>query len=198
MANTTLPFLITKFNTWLDEAKNCPQIVEPTAMCLATVSVDMQPLARMLLLKQVNEQGFYFFTNQNSQKGQDLQQNKKVSLCFYWGFLKKQVRIVGSVKAASKQESDDYFASRPYQSQIGAWASAQSQPMQNWQEFENKIQYFSEKFNQKPVPRPDFWSGFIVVPTQIEFWQEQDFRLHHRFLYTKQPNDSWQEQQLYP
>ena len=198
MSKTTLASLIDKFNTWLYEAKNCPQIIEPTAMCLATVSADTKPLARMVLLKQVNEQGFYFFTNQNSQKGQDLQQNNKVALCFYWGFLKKQVRIVGFVKQASKQESDDYFASRPHQSQIGAWASTQSQPMQNWQEFENKIQYFSEKFSQQPVPRPDFWCGFIVVPTQIEFWQEQDFRLHHRFLYTKQPDDSWQEQQLYP
>jgi pyridoxamine 5'-phosphate oxidase len=198
MVNTNLASLINKFNIWLDEAKNCPQISEPTAMCLATVSSNMQPSARMVLLKQVNEQGFYFFTNQNSQKGQDLEHNKKVALCFYWEQLKKQVRIAGFVKQASNTESDIYFASRPYQSQIGAWASTQSKPMQNWQEFENKIQYFSEKFHQKPVPRPNFWSGFIVIPTQIEFWQEQDFRLHHRFLYTKQSDDSWQEQQLYP
>jgi pyridoxamine 5'-phosphate oxidase len=198
MVNTNLASLINKFNIWLDEAKNCPQISEPTAMCLATISTDMQPLARMVLLKQVNEQGFYFFTNQNSQKGQDLQNNKKVALCFYWEQIKKQIRIAGFVKQATSQESDTYFASRPYQSKIGAWASAQSKPMQNWQEFEKKIQYFSDKFHQQPVPRPNFWSGFIVVPTQIEFWQEQDFRLHHRFLYTKQSNDSWQGQQLYP
>ncbi len=198
MSTTHFSSLVAKFNIWLDEAKQNQQITEPTAMCLATVSANMQPSARMVLLKQVNEQGFYFFTNQNSQKGCELQQNKQVSLCFYWGPIKKQIRISGAIKQATSQESDAYFASRPYQSQIGAWASQQSRPMQNWQEFEERMRYFSQKFSQGSVPRPDFWCGFIVVPTQIEFWQEQDFRLHHRFLYTKQTNDSWQEQQLYP
>jgi pyridoxamine 5'-phosphate oxidase len=198
MSITTFSSLITKFNTWFIEAKQNPQIVEPTAMCLATVSENMQPSARMVLLKQVNENGFYFFTNQNSKKGIELQQNKNVALCFYWGPIKKQIRISGIIKQATNQESDTYFASRPYQSKIGAWASKQSQPMQNWQEFENKMQHFSQKFNLQSVPRPDFWCGFIVVPNQIEFWQEQDFRLHHRFLYTKQPDNSWQQQQLYP
>jgi pyridoxamine 5'-phosphate oxidase len=191
-------FLLTKFNSWLDEAKQHPQVVEPTAMCLATVNIHGQPSARMVLLKKVNEQGFYFFTNDTSRKGQEIQQNRQASICFYWAQLKKQIRITGNVIDASVSESDEYFASRPRQSQIGAWASHQSTTMNNWQDFADNMVEFEHKFTNQQVPRPPFWRGFIVVPQTIEFWQEQDFRLHHRFLYTKQADSTWQVQQLYP
>ena len=132
-----VPFI--KFDQWLKEAQSNANIVEPTAMCLTTVNGDGLPSSRMILLKKYDERGFCFFTNLTSRKAQQLQENKNVALCFYWGVLGLQVRVEGSVQPVSNQEADDYFASRRRGSQIGAWASKQSSQMQEWQEFEDRI-----------------------------------------------------------
>lgn len=191
-----VPFV--KFDQWLKEAQSNANIVEPTAMCLTTVSGDGFPSSRMILLKKYDERGFCFFTNLTSRKAQQLEENKNVALCFYWGVLGLQVRIEGSVQPVSNQEADDYFASRRRGSQIGAWASKQSSVMQDWQEFEDRIAEFSAKYEGKEVPRPDFWSGFRVVPKRIEFWTEGEFRIHRREVYLKDGDDSWVVNKIYP
>jgi pyridoxamine 5'-phosphate oxidase len=189
------PFYI--FNIWIQEAKNNPNIVEPTAMCLSTVDINNCPQSRMVLLKKYNETGFYFYTNLNSKKAHELKNNKNVALCFYWGALRKQVRITGNVEDVDIAEAQEYFASRNRQSQIGAWSSKQSQPMKNWEEFTNRIDEFTNKFSNKPVPKPDFWSGFRVIPNSIEFWIEGDNRIHQRYYFLKN-NNNWNLTQLYP
>ena len=151
----------------------------------------------MVLLKKFDERGFCFFTNLTSRKSQQLQQNQNVALCFYWAALGLQIRIEGAVEKVSSQEADDYFSSRRRESQIGAWASKQSQEMENWQEFEDRITEIEKKFNSQKVPRPEFWSGFRVVPNLIEFWQEGDFRIHRREVYEKS-GDGWKVKKIYP
>lgn len=200
-----------KFSQWFREACENKNIVEPTAMCLATVDKNGVPSARMILLKKFDERGFCFFTNLSSKKGQDLASNQNVALCFYWGLLGRQVRIEGKVEAVSKAEADDYFASRRRESRIGAWASKQSSEMQNWQEFEERIAEIEKKFDSVDVPRPEFWSGFRVVPQKIEFWQEGEFRIHTREVFERiagevgkmNENDGdysgcWAVKQIYP
>ena len=200
-----------KFETWFAEACANKNIIEPTAMCLATANSSGAPSARMVLLKNFDERGFCFFTNLTSRKATELSQNQQVALCFYWGILGKQVRIEGKVEAVSKAEADDYFASRRRESRIGAWASKQSQPMQNWQEFESRIAEIEKKFEGTDVPRPDFWSGFRVVPQKIEFWQEGEFRIHTREVFERVAGEigkmketgrdyscSWAVKQIYP
>jgi len=186
-----------KFDEWFKKACANPQIIEPTAMCLATVDEQNFPSARMVLLKKFDERGFCFFTNLTSRKGAQLQQNQNVALCFYWAVLGLQIRIEGAVEKVSNQEADDYFASRRRESRIGAWASKQSQEMANWQEFEDRIAEFEKKFADNEVPRPEFWSGFRVVPRRIEFWQEGDFRIHRREVYEKAA-EGWAVKKIYP
>lgn len=190
------PFL--KFSEWLDLAKSNKNIVEPTAMCLSTVSEDNCPSSRMVLLKKFDETGFCFFTNLTSRKGKELSINENVALCFYWGILGKQVRIEGKIEKVSLKEADDYFSSRRRESQIGAWASKQSCEMENWQEFTLRIEEIKRDFENQNVPRPPFWSGFRVVPKLIEFWQEGDFRIHKREVYLKNDDDSWNLKLIYP
>ena len=185
------------FKEWFNQAIKDERIVEPTAMCLSTINSDKKPSSRMVLLKKFDNKGFYFFTNLESRKGQELKINKFVALCFYWGAIKKQIRIEGVVEKISNQEADEYFLSRPYESKVGAWASKQSQKMNDWQEFMDRIQDIKIKFKDKNLPRPDFWSGFRVVPSAIEFWEEGEFRIHQRYLYEKTNND-WIVNQLYP
>jgi len=151
----------------------------------------------MVLLKKFDEKGFCFFTNLTSRKGRELNNNQNVALCFYWGILGMQIRIEGKVENVTNKEADDYFASRRRGSQIGAWASKQSCEMENWQEFENRINEIEENFFNQEVSRPPFWSGFRVIPKKIEFWQEGDFRIHKRELYTKQIK-GWKLSKLYP
>ena len=193
--NHKIPFEI--FEKWFNEATNNSKIVEPSAMCLATSSLDNKPSSRMVLLKKFDERGFCFYTNLTSRKGQELKQNPNVALCFYWGIFGRQVRIEGEIEPVSTAEADEYFASRRRESRIGAWASKQSQKMKNWQEFENRIKEMSEQFENQEVARPVFWSGFRVKPRAIEFWEEGDFRIHHRHLYEK-TLDGWNVSEIYP
>lgn len=188
-----------RFNLWLQEASSNPAIIEPTAMCLSTADKEGSPSSRMVLLKKINQNGFYFFTNLTSRKAGELAENTKVALCFYWAILGKQIRIEGRVKPASNQEADEYFASRRHGSQIGAWASKQSSEMSEWKEFEDRINEFTKKFEGQEVPRPPFWSGFAVQPNRIEFWQEGEFRIHKREVYKLiQNNEGWVKDLLYP
>jgi pyridoxamine 5'-phosphate oxidase len=198
--NLAIPF--EKFSEWFAKAKNDSRIIEPTAMCIATSNQENQPSARMVLMKHFDHNGFCFFTNFNSNKAQQLKENNKIAACFYWGILSLQIRIEGEVEEVSKKEADDYFASRHPNSQIGAWASLQSSEMNEWSEFENRIEEYRKKFshlqnaNQK-IPRPENWSGFRIVPNKIEFWQEGEFRIHKREVYQKF-EDGWQIKKLYP
>lgn len=186
-----------KFSQWFETASATKEIIEPTAMCLATVDKNNSPSARMILLKKFDERGFCFFTNLTSRKGEELQNNQNVALCFYWGFLGKQIRIEGKVEPVSKQEADEYFASRRRDSRIGAWASKQSQEMKEWSEFEERILKVTKKFEGQEVIRPEFWSGFRVVPKAIEFWQEGEFRIHKREVYERF-EDGWKVKKIYP
>ena len=203
MTNNQKPF--EKFSNWFEQAQNIPNIIEPTAMCIASVDENNRPSARMILLKKFDERGFCFFTNFNGRKASEILNNQNVALCFYWGALGKQVRIEGFAQEVSKEEADDYFASRRRGSQIGAWASKQSSKLENFSELEKRIEEFSKKFEGSEVPRPDFWSGFRVVPRRIEFWEEGEFRIHTREVYERprqEAEDSeekvWQVFNLYP
>ncbi len=188
-----------KFSKWFNQACAEPKIIEPTAMCLSTVDEKNFPSSRMVLLKKFDERGFCFFTNLTSSKARQLEQNQNVALCFYWAILGLQVRIEGVVEKVSNQEADDYFASRRRESRIGAWASKQSQPMESWQEFEERIAEVEKKFAGKEVTRPEFWSGFRVIPKKIEFWQEGDFRIHKREVFQRKIDENfWQETKIYP
>lgn len=205
IVNFQQPF--TLFSKYLAEACQNKNIVEPTAMCLSSSDSHNKISSRMVLLKKHNSNGFYFFTNLTSRKAQEILNRPKVALCFYWGALAMQIRIVGNAELASSQESDEYFASRPRQSQIGAWASKQSQSMESGAEFELRIAKYQEEFaNSTTIPRPDFWGGFLVRPEEIEFWHEGEFRLHNRLHYqilrednsdTKE-NLGWKVTKLYP
>jgi pyridoxamine 5'-phosphate oxidase len=186
-----------KFSQWFEKASAEKSIVEPTAMCLATVDENNCPSSRMILLKKFDERGFCFFTNLTSRKGKELTQNQNVALCFYWGILGLQIRIEGAVEKVSSQEADDYFASRRRESRIGAWASKQSSEMKDWSEFEERIVKITKDFEGQDVPRPSFWSGFRVVPKKIEFWEEGDFRIHRREVFEKDVA-GWVVKKIYP
>ena len=187
---------IALFKAWLAEAeKSEPSLA--TAMTLATASAAGLPSARMVLLKDVDEQGFTFYTNLESRKAADLQSNPKAALCFHWKSLKRQVRVEGGVQQVEDHDADMYFESRARGAQIGAWASKQSTPLSGRFELERRVAKFAAKFHIGPVPRPEFWSGYCVVPQRIEFWQEQAFRLHDRIAYERHDNH-WASEKLYP
>jgi len=197
MAIPNEPDPIGLFNAWLAEAEAHDAIKEPTAMTLATVDEHNAPAARTVLLKRVSDDGFAFFTNLNSAKGRQLAVNPNAALCFYWMPLDKQIRVTGQVEPVSDEEADAYFATRPKQSQIGAWASKQSQPLTERLEFEKRIAAIGAKYALGAVPRPDFWSGFNLRPKQIEFWLKMPYRLHDRVLYTREKG-AWLRTRLYP
>lgn len=186
-----------KFQEWFEKAKSHKEIVEPTAMCLSTVDAKSRPSSRMVLLKKYDENGFCFFTNLTSRKGKELAENKNVALCFYWGVMAMQIRIEGEVEPVTLKEADDYFASRRRGSQIGAWASKQSNEMSCWSDFENRLDEISKDFADQEIPRPPFWSGFRVKPEIIEFWQEGEFRIHRREVYERAAS-GWRILNLYP
>jgi len=186
-----------KFLQWNEKACKNEAIVEPTAMCLSTVGENGCPSSRMILLKNFDERGFCFFTNLTSRKAEQLAHNQNVALCFYWGVLGFQIRIEGAVEKVSAKEADDYFASRRRGSQIGAWASKQSSEMKSWDEFQERISQVTKDFDGQEVSRPPFWSGFRVVPKRIEFWEEGEFRLHHREVYERS-GDGWNVSKVYP
>ncbi len=188
-----------KFQEWFNKAQSNSAIIEPTAMCLATIDEENRPSSRMILLKSFDERGFCFFTNLTSRKGKEILHNPNVALCFYWGVLGYQIRIEGEVEKVSAKEADDYFASRRRGSQIGAWASKQSCEMKSWEEFQERISTVTQDFAGQDVPRPPFWSGFRVVPRRIEFWEEGEFRIHRREIFERQNEvRAWEVKKLYP
>lgn len=185
------------FHTWLAEADASEAIHEPTAMVLSTVDADLMPDSRVVLLKQADDEGFVFYTNLRSTKARDLETNRGAALCFYWMPLDKQIRVRGRVDPVSEAEADAYFAQRPKQSQIGAWASRQSEPYTERLEFERRIAKYGAKYAIGKVPRPEFWSGYRLRPQQIEFWLKQPYRLHDRLRYNRR-GDGWARERLYP
>ncbi len=172
-------------------------ILEPTAMALATVDGEGRPSVRMVLLKGFDERGFTFFTNLESRKARELAVRPFAALCFHWQPLEVQVRIEGSVEPVSAAEADEYFASRPRGSQVGAWSSMQSQPLPDRAELEARIRETEERYVDTPIPRPPFWSGYRVVPDRIEIWYGRPSRLHDRELYAR-VGDGWELARLYP
>ena len=188
---------ISQFQLWLKEASVSPMVVEANAMVLATNSED-QPTTRTVLLKDVTEAGFTFFTNYNSAKSKSIEGNSKVSLLFPWYPMERQVKILGSASRISGADSDAYFATRPWSSQIGAWASDQSAPLSSREELEKRWAEFATKYPEgSQVPRPPHWGGFLVIPTMIEFWQGRYSRLHDRIRYTRDAS-TWKLERFYP
>ena len=188
---------IVLFKKWFAVAEKS-EINDPNALSLATSSSDGMPSVRMVLLKGLSEKGFVFYTNFNSKKGSDLKKNPKASMCFHWKSLRRQIRISGKTVVINNKEADEYYNSRAYGSRIGAWASSQSQTMNNRNEFINKIKEFEKKYpDQKNVPRPPHWSGWRVEPDTIEFWLEIKNRIHERLNYRKE-NGKWLREILYP
>ncbi|MEW6534999.1 MAG: pyridoxamine 5'-phosphate oxidase [Candidatus Auribacterota bacterium] len=192
------PDPLIQFSRWFDEAKQCERIANPDAMCLSTISPEGLPEGRIVLLKDVNADGFAFFTNTDSPKGLSLRHTPLAALTFYWQWFERQVRIQGSVVSISDSDADRYFSSRHRNSQIGAWSSLQSAVMDTEDELSVRFQHFNEKYRENQVPRPPYWSGYRVVPDTIEFWQGQDFRLHDRFMYSRTSENGWKIERLYP
>lgn len=188
---------IAQFNVWLDTAKKHKDIAEPTAMCLATVDAKGEPSARMVLLKEVDERGFVFYTNNESHKGNDLKENPRVALVFYWMPLGRQVRVEGIAAPVSDEEADAYFESRPRDSRIGAWASKQSRPLSSKAELLEAVAREGLRFGIGEIPRPPYWSGWRVVPRVIEFWEDRPFRLHDREVFTRN-GGVWDVTRLFP
>lgn len=188
--------IITRFNTWMDDAKKT-EPNDPNAVALATATPDGRPTARMVLLKGVDGRGFVFYTNLNSRKGGELTANPQAAMCFHWKSMERQVRIEGRVERVSDPEANTYFASRPRASRIGAWASKQSRALANRFELETRIAVFAAKFKMGSVPRPEFWSGFRIIPDRIEFWESRPFRLHDRSVFHR-INGDWVTEKLFP
>jgi pyridoxamine 5'-phosphate oxidase len=184
------------FDTWFQEAK-AKEPNDPEAMTLATVGADGMPSVRMVLLKGVDPSGFVFYTNYESRKGQQLLAHPQAALCFHWKSLRRSVRVEGVAERTSPEEADAYFASRPRSSQIGAWASDQSRPLEGRFALEARVAKFTAKFAIGPVPRPPHWSGFRISPSRIEFWEDRPFRLHDRLVYTRDA-EGWATTRLYP
>jgi pyridoxamine 5'-phosphate oxidase len=186
------PFAL--FESWYEEARTAER--DPTAMALATATAEGVPSVRMVLLKGADRRGFVFYTNLESRKSLELAANPKASLCLWWQTIRRQVRIEGTVEPVSEAEADAYFASRHYGSQIGAWASLQSRPLESRAALERRVTEYEAQYPQK-VPRPPSWSGFRVVPQAIEFWRELPDRLHERLLF--EPDGAgWSVTRLYP
>ncbi len=193
---TTDPFAL--FAEWLAEARKT-EPNDSNAMALATADAHGAPDVRMVLLKDVSKDGFVFFSNAESRKGQQLGVNAQAALCFHWKSLRRQVRVSGRVDSASEEEADAYFATRAKDSQIGAWASEQSRPMEGRFALEKRIAMFAARYGLVKTPRPPQWRGWRVVPTRIEFWRDRPFRLHDRLEFTRSgPGQGWTTQRLYP
>ncbi len=189
------------FAAWFEEAKRA-ETVNPDAMAVATVDESGLPNVRMVLLKGFDERGFVFYTNLGSVKALELEGAPKAALTFYWKALQRQVRVRGSVEPVSTEEADAYFATRSRMAQIGAWASKQSSALESRMAFEKAIAQYTAKFALGSVPRPDFWSGYRIVPAEIEFWQERLFRLHDRIVFRREESSAgagaWRKTRLYP
>lgn len=190
---------IARFNELLAQAQALPreQIPEPTAFALGTAAANGQPSVRMMLLKHVDQDGFVFYTNIDSRKAAELSANRLATMNFFWAQMERQIRVEGRVTPVTPEEADEYFATRPRGSQVGAWASRQSQPMDHDEDLEARVAEFEKRFEGKVVPRPPNWSGFRLDPVTIEFWRGRPSRLHDRELYTREGH-GWRVQRLYP
>ena len=186
------------FEKWFLEAKK-KEINDPNALALGTASKDGTPSVRMVLLKGFDKNGFVFYTNLNSQKGNEIKENPKATMCFHWKSLLRQIRISGILKQVSNETADTYYNTRAYESRIGAWASKQSTVLDNRKNLLKRLGEFRKKYNDKEnVPRPDHWSGFNLKPSSIEFWLDGDNRIHERLKYTLDNNKSWNKKLLSP
>lgn len=188
---------IEQFRTWFAEAQ-AAGVAEPNAMTLATCGADGVPAARVVLLKEVDDRGFVFFTSYLSDKALDLQDNPRASLSFWWENLQRTVRVTGSVTRVDRASTETYFASRPRESQIGAWASQQSQVVASRDVLEQRFAEIAQQYEGKLVPTPPFWGGYRVVPERVELWQGQPSRLHDRLLYRRQREGAWTMERLSP
>jgi pyridoxamine 5'-phosphate oxidase len=184
------------FGTWLKEAE-AAEINDPNALALATVDADGMPNVRMVLLKGFDSDGFVFYTNYESRKGQELLGQKKAAMVFHWKSLRRQVRIRGNVETVTEAEADAYFASRARESRIGAWASKQSRPLESRFALEKAVAEYTLKFGIGAIPRPAHWSGFRLTPVSMEFWKDKPFRLHDRIEFTRK-GEGWERVRMYP
>jgi pyridoxamine 5'-phosphate oxidase len=191
------PNPLTQFDKWFQQAL-AAGLPEPNAMTLATATLDGKPSARIVLLKGLDERGFVFFTNYESQKGRELSANPQAALVCYWIELERQVRINGQVSCVSVEESEQYFRSRPLGSQLGAWASRQSEVVGGRKILEDRLAELTHEYQSKPIPLPPYWGGYRVAPETIEFWQGRPNRLHDRLRYTLQSNNQWLIERLSP
>lgn len=189
------PFAL--FDEWFAEAR-AAEINDPEAMALATADEVGNPSVRMVLLKGHGPDGFVFYTNEESAKGRELSVNPSAALLFHWKSLRRQIRVEGKVGRVPGEEADAYFATRSRDSQLGAWASQQSRPLQGREVFEARYEEMKQRFEGQPVPRPPYWEGFRLAPLTFEFWQDRPHRLHERRIFLAQDNGGWDEGLLYP
>ena len=194
-AMTTDPLVL--FDAWFDEA-TASEPNDPEAMALATVDVAGRPSLRMVLLKGYGPEGFTFYTNVDSRKGSEIAANPDVALLFHWKSMRRQVRIEGPVEGVPEGEADSYFATRSRDSQLGAWASDQSRPLESRDAFEARFDEMKRRFEHQEVARPPHWGGYRVIPGRMEFWQDRPHRLHERRLFARRPDGGWDESLLYP
>nr|WP_320132704.1 pyridoxamine 5'-phosphate oxidase [uncultured Holophaga sp.] len=185
------------FRTWLSAAE-ASEATDPNAMALATVGPGGLPSVRIVLLKDLDARGFVFYTNLGSRKAHELAASARAALCFHWKTLARQVRVEGRVEPVSAAEADAYFATRPRESQLGAWASRQSEPMSAPDQLEQRLAEARERFGGSPVPRPPWWSGFRVRPERLEFWEQRPFRIHLRVEYLPDPEGGWRTRRIFP
>jgi pyridoxamine 5'-phosphate oxidase len=198
MKNDIAPDPTDLFHEWFQLAEE-KEFSYPGAMTLATVSPEGKPAARVVLMRGFNDKGLHFFTNYESDKGRALGANPYAEANFYWKSIERQIRVAGKVEKTSAEESDVYYNNRPRASRIGAWASRQSRPMEAYSELEKSFEEFDQKYDgvDNP-PRPDHWGGFRIIPQRVEFWNEQPYRLHKRYVYSRDENGKWSIQWLYP
>lgn len=185
-----------EFDTWFNEART-REALEPDAVAVASADADGRPSVRMVLMRAYDDRGFVFYTNLDSRKCHDFTENPHAAMCFHWKSVARQVRIEGTVEPVSAAEADVYFASRPRESQIGAWASKQSQVLESRAVLERRVADYTREFAGNPIPRPGFWSGFRLVPQHFEFWDERPARLHDRLCYYRE-GAGWRIARLYP